>query len=186
MKAITTANFDLGSITNGEIELHKGETWDLSYASISYTNGTTCDLIPRPRASHVRFFCHPDEAFVLANFKEIATCEYIFTVHTNLVCSHPDFKPEVPQITEIVCVPLDASGQITTANDLVGDKPMEDKLSLPIPVEQSIKEQEQEQLKQQQIKEQQIKQQLKDQQLKDQQLKDQQLKDQQQQQQNKK
>lgn len=114
-KMVVTAEFILGQIggdTPYDVHLANtkivpGENWESSYVSQVYTDGTVCDLNNKPRQIESRIYCGiADKAHQIKNVVESSTCEYIITIQTPLLCSHPQFKPEVAKVHEIVCHPL--------------------------------------------------------------------------------
>lgn len=63
------------------------------YHSQMYTNGTKCDLTGQPRTAEVRVFCEEDAGDYIYRVDEPGTCNYVITVHTSRLCSHPLLKP---------------------------------------------------------------------------------------------
>jgi protein OS-9 len=116
-KMAITAEFILGripaSVSDEELEhqtkLVRGESWEESYVSQQYTDGTVCDLNHRPRRTESRIYCNPDESTlgVIKSVQESATCEYIVVIQSPLLCAHPVFRPAVPSLHEISCVPAE-------------------------------------------------------------------------------
>ncbi|XP_042896237.1 protein OS-9 isoform X2 [Parasteatoda tepidariorum] len=70
----------------------------------SYVNGTKCDLTGLPRNTEVKIFCEEDSLDYINWITEPETCNYVITVHTSLLCSHPLFKSS-KELHTIVCQP---------------------------------------------------------------------------------
>lgn len=66
-----------------------------AYLSHMYTQGETCDLTGKPRLAEVRYFCGEGSNADVTNIMEEPSCEYVIHVQTRLLCSHPNFKPQV-------------------------------------------------------------------------------------------
>ncbi|WOK92630.1 hypothetical protein Cni_G01321 [Canna indica] len=67
-----------------------------------YTNGTICDLTNQRRETEIRFVC-ADPPVLISSIKEVATCKYIVTVQSPLLCKHPRFQLEKPIWQTIHC-----------------------------------------------------------------------------------
>ncbi|KAL3874909.1 hypothetical protein ACJMK2_037861 [Sinanodonta woodiana] len=92
-----------------EIRRQKIEGVDLPYYEVNMTDGTDCDLTGTPRASHAKYVCQPDGRGEIYSLKEVSTCEYELIILTSVLCSHPDFKPKNPPVSEIQCHALEGS-----------------------------------------------------------------------------
>ena len=57
-----------------------------------YAEGEECNLTGRPRRTEARFTCGADLSLAV---KEEASCEYLVTLSTPLLCTHPAFQPKV-------------------------------------------------------------------------------------------
>mmetsp|Transcript_15219 Transcript_15219/g.21367 ORF Transcript_15219/g.21367 Transcript_15219/m.21367 type:complete len:550 (-) Transcript_15219:178-1827(-) len=108
---VTTADFLLGRRTsNSTISVHKGDSPATSYASQSYSDGTTCDLTGNSRRTEVRFVCEEElQKSRIVSIQESYTCEYLMHVATPLICVHETFQPVQPKLLEIACHPIDVS-----------------------------------------------------------------------------
>jgi protein OS-9 len=93
----------------------QGASWEDSYVSQHYEDGTLCDLSGRPRQAETRLYCSPEgdgetgtnSLGAIRAVTESSTCQYIVTIATPLLCAHPLFRPRVPSLLEIACTPID-------------------------------------------------------------------------------
>jgi len=73
-----------------------------------YTNGSKCDLTGRGRETELRFVCNekaPRE--FIGDIFEPKSCEYTIVIHTDKICSVPQFKPPVEsEPLDINCKPI--------------------------------------------------------------------------------
>ncbi|XP_055945301.1 protein OS-9-like isoform X2 [Argiope bruennichi] len=77
------------------------------YHSQYYVNGTKCDLTGHPRSAEVRLYCEEDAGDYIYRVDEPGTCNYVITVHTSRLCSHPQLKPlPAKKAYSIPCHPL--------------------------------------------------------------------------------
>lgn len=80
----------------------------LSYYPELYTNGSKCDLTGRGRESELRFVCNekaPRE--FIGDIFEPKSCEYTIVIHTDKICSVPQFKPATDTVPmDINCKPI--------------------------------------------------------------------------------
>eukprot|EP00092_Neocalanus_flemingeri_P090692 GFUD01114871.1.p1 GENE.GFUD01114871.1~~GFUD01114871.1.p1 ORF type:complete len:513 (+),score=176.78 GFUD01114871.1:136-1674(+) len=88
----------------------KIEGLNMPYHEILMTDGTLCDLNKQPRRTRVLYVCYPAGKNEIYSFKEVSTCEYEVVVLTNVLCSHPNYKPEESKEHSISCRPV-AEGQ---------------------------------------------------------------------------
>jgi len=88
----------------------KIEGLNMPYHEILMTDGTLCDLNQQPRRTRVLYVCYPAGKNEIYSLKEVSTCEYEVVVLTNVLCSHPSYKPEESREHSISCRPV-AEGQ---------------------------------------------------------------------------
>jgi len=88
----------------------KIEGLNMPYHEILMTDGTLCDLNQQPRRTRVLYVCYPAGKNEIYSLKEVSTCEYEVVVLTNVLCSHPSYKPEESKEHSISCRPV-AQGQ---------------------------------------------------------------------------
>jgi len=73
-----------------------------------YTNGSKCDLTGRGRETELRFVCNekaPRE--FIGDIFEPKSCEYTIVIHTDKICSVPQFKPPAEsEPLDINCKPM--------------------------------------------------------------------------------
>merc|ERR1712226_724938 len=76
------------------------------YHSHQFVNGTVCDVTQEPRKTTVQYFCSTKPGDSIIRIEEPATCEYIITVHSAKLCTHPLFsKKETKKSINLVCSP---------------------------------------------------------------------------------
>jgi len=85
----------------------KIEGLNMPYHEIMMTDGTLCDLNQLPRKTRVLYVCYPAGKNEIYSLKEVSTCEYEVVVLTNVLCSHPSYKPEESKEHSISCRPLE-------------------------------------------------------------------------------
>ncbi|XP_057293166.1 protein OS-9-like [Hydractinia symbiolongicarpus] len=74
--------------------------------SQNYTKGSMCDLTSKPRRTVVQYYCSAHEKDTIIRVEEPSTCEYIITIHSVKLCSHPLFKvKEKTKLVELKCSP---------------------------------------------------------------------------------
>lgn len=88
----------------------KIEGLNMPYHEILMTDGTLCDLNQQPRRTRVLYVCYPAGKNEIYSLKEVSTCEYEVVVLTNVLCSHPSYKPEESKEHSVSCRPV-AEGQ---------------------------------------------------------------------------
>jgi len=82
------------------------EQMNMPYHEILMSDGTTCDLNKQPRRTRVLYVCYPSGKNEIYSLKEVSTCEYEVVVLTNILCTHPDYKPEESEEHGVSCRPL--------------------------------------------------------------------------------
>ena len=88
----------------------------LRFHSQLFANGTVCELTGAARSAEVRFVCATEgmqgigdggEPVLLSNYiesvKEPATCTYVLTFATPLLCESPTFRQEEAPVSHIRC-----------------------------------------------------------------------------------
>jgi len=97
--------------TKNDITRHpptkKIEGLNMPYYEILMTDGTICDLNNLPRRTRVLYVCYPAGKNEIYSLKEVSTCEYEVVVLTNILCSHPSYKPEESKEHSIACRPIE-------------------------------------------------------------------------------
>lgn len=111
-ETVVTAEFDLGHLgaSGSEAQLQVvvvDNSWQESYVSQVFTDGTSCDLTGELRRTEVRHFCDPNEASKLRSVEETSSCQYRAVVHTRALCALKELAPAQPKVREIVCVPAE-------------------------------------------------------------------------------
>jgi len=84
----------------------KVQAINMPYLEIYMDEGTACDLNDQPRRAKILYMCYPSGRNEILSVKETSTCEYEVIVLTNMLCSHPQFKPEEVSEHGIKCRPL--------------------------------------------------------------------------------
>lgn len=57
----------------------------------------------------MQYRCNPEQVIPILNIKEAATCQYVVTVFTSLLCKHPYYKPRQDDSVPIVCIKVVSS-----------------------------------------------------------------------------
>jgi protein OS-9 len=82
------------------------------------------------RQSEVRFVCAEDGAEGVSSVEEPATCKYVLTFRTPLVCEVEDLRPKRPDVERIECSRVDddddEDDDATTTRDDADVTPVED------------------------------------------------------------
>ena len=93
----------------------KIESINMPFYELVMTDGTLCDLNGLPRTTRVQYVCYPSGNHEIYSLKESSTCEYEVIVLSNIICNHPDYRPEESNEKEIQCKP---------ANEKTASKPL--------------------------------------------------------------
>jgi len=84
------------------------EDKSMTYHPELYTNGTKCELTGRGRETELRFVCNekaPRE--FIGDIFEPKSCEYTIVIHTDKICSVPQFRPPADAVPmDINCSPI--------------------------------------------------------------------------------
>ncbi|CAL1297062.1 unnamed protein product [Larinioides sclopetarius] len=106
-QVITLGLYDYDYDWNNDTDQEKFKHVKQRYHSQYYVNGTKCDLTGQPRSAEVRLFCEEDAGDYIYRVDEPGTCNYIITIHTSRLCSHPQLKPlPTKKAYSIPCHPL--------------------------------------------------------------------------------
>jgi hypothetical protein len=75
-----------------------------------YSSGSVCDITGAPRTAEVRYQCASGSMDTkIVSVEEVASCEYVVTVSTPLLCDHPAFtawqRAAQEEVLTIHCVP---------------------------------------------------------------------------------
>jgi protein OS-9 len=82
------------------------------YYSITYKEGTICDLTKEPRTTEIQFICSPQHRVsTILSIKEPSSCHYVVSVATSLLCKHPDYRPEEVVSNAILCTEILEDGK---------------------------------------------------------------------------
>eukprot|EP00899_Mesostigma_viride_P025009 jgi/Mesvir1/5693/Mv15708-RA.1 len=116
-KDAISAQYVLGEYDRATSERHHAahgltsaaEATDERYFSHIFTNGTKCDLTSLPRETEVRFVCSHEQMNLVTSVKEPASCRYVLSFHTPLLCKHEEFRTQKEQVHEIRCTYEDGS-----------------------------------------------------------------------------
>ncbi|KAL6062151.1 Protein OS-9 [Balamuthia mandrillaris] len=87
-----------------------------------FEGGTICDLTGAPRTAEVHWHCAPGEKVgAVLGLKEPFTCHYVFSVGTSLLCAHPSYRSDSPEVHTIACIeqeqrPLDDKVEVEGEN----------------------------------------------------------------------
>lgn len=105
--AITLGLYDSDYDWTNQTDQEKFKHTKQRYHSQYYTNGSMCDLTGQPRSAEIRIFCEENSVDYIYRVDEPGTCNYIISVHTSRVCSHPMLKPLLSnKAHSIACHPL--------------------------------------------------------------------------------
>nr|XP_042909766.1 protein OS-9 isoform X3 [Parasteatoda tepidariorum] len=108
---------------NNETDEEKFKHTKQRYHSQYYVNGTKCDLTGQPRTAEIRIFCEEDSGDYIHRVDEPGTCNYVITVHTSRVCSHPQLKPlPSKKAHTIPCYPLLSEEQYASYLEKLNDE----------------------------------------------------------------
>ncbi|KAJ9101736.1 hypothetical protein QFC21_003075 [Naganishia friedmannii] len=80
----------------GEVELVQNSQG--RYLVQRWSGGTVCDMTGRPRRIEIQFHCRMGGVDEISSIKEIATCQYLMTIHSPHLCSLPGFH--IPTIDD--------------------------------------------------------------------------------------
>ncbi|XP_065666931.1 protein OS-9 isoform X4 [Hydra vulgaris] len=90
---------DYSNVSVSESEMLNGPVHNQKY-----TNGAICDLTSKPRSSVVKYICGENNAVLQVDEPE--SCQYVVTISSIKLCSHPLFKKqEENEHFNMVCSP---------------------------------------------------------------------------------
>jgi protein OS-9 len=108
---------------------------DRPYRAHAFVGGSKCEDVgdayrETERQSEVRFVCAEDGAEGVSSVEEPATCKYVLTFRTPLVCEVEDLRPKRPDVERIECSRVDDDAEdddaTTTTRDDADVTPVED------------------------------------------------------------
>ncbi|GBN70371.1 Protein OS-9 [Araneus ventricosus] len=106
-QVITLGLYDSDYDWSNDTDQEKFKHVKQRYHSQYYVNGTKCDLTGQPRSAEIRLYCEEDAGDYIYRVDEPGTCNYVITVHTSRLCSHPQLKPlPTKKAYSIPCHPL--------------------------------------------------------------------------------
>ncbi|KAJ9113900.1 hypothetical protein QFC19_000094 [Naganishia cerealis] len=86
------------SAAGAEPEIELVQNSQGRYLVQKWSGGTICDMTGRPRRIEIQFHCRMGGVDEISSIKEIATCQYLLTVHSPHLCSLPGFH--IPTIDD--------------------------------------------------------------------------------------
>ncbi|EGG18491.1 OS-9-related protein [Cavenderia fasciculata] len=101
----------LQHMTNAQMEAFEPptprqvEAGQIPYYVEIYNDGTACEVLTGvKRQTEVRFYCNADnQQSYIFEIQEPSTCMYYLKIYTNLMCTHPLFRPRQDASMDIEC-----------------------------------------------------------------------------------
>lgn len=94
-------------VKEAKLQYIKVEGNKLPAVEVEMVDGTVCDLNGTPRTAKVYYVCDSNAKTEVYSLKETTSCNYEVIILTQLLCSHPLYKPKQQTENPINCYPVE-------------------------------------------------------------------------------